>query len=605
MAMTRKCFFAGLILGLVICAASFPAAENITIQVHLFRGAWADDRPGPKEVTVMTEASHPALEALKGKVGGPESELSAAAIDALLEAQDLKTLDDIFAFTKPWNGKDARVSEVIRAGQAAFLFNFSPRRLSPQKVALQTAIFRTKETGGPRKAADSASKELLEAFATGKVGAQMDKILDLPLELEIDDPVIVAVPTENGAYFMMIVLKGGAKSSGQLEFAGGPKVIHSVTPAYPDELRRQGVEGQVDLQVGIDEEGTVGGVKILKPLHPYLDNAAVQALKQWKYEPVYRNGVPVPAVITMTVNFTREAYRAQEEAEESQKSQGAAVGSSSQAELTGILEKCAEYCDKLKGAALEYICEETIRDIFYNLTTQQEMEKSSVVLAFVSGAGSVSRLGISRMPFPNPNRTERNEYVCDYLLVKKTEGIEDRRIILKENGRKLPDRKKLLEEKRLSTLLPYLAPVRLAGRDRQQLFDYRLLDVEKVKGKDAYLIEGIPKTGDAAGVEYARIWADKKTFRVLKIEITGAPFEGYESVLRELIQYNIRAKFITTYAYYVDKKGLAFPSGVTIRVNYPYPGIEPETYNIEKIRTDIKYDKYKFFTVEADGAVKK
>ena len=149
--MTKKCFFVGSILGLWLLAASFPAAENLTIQVHLFKGAWTEDHPGLKEVTVMTVASHPALEPLKAKVGGPEPELSAAAIDALLEAQDLKTLDDIFAFTKPWNGKDARVSEVIRAGQAAFLFNFSPRRLSPQKVALQTAIFRSKLS--PRQAA--------------------------------------------------------------------------------------------------------------------------------------------------------------------------------------------------------------------------------------------------------------------------------------------------------------------------------------------------------------------------------------------------------------------------------------------------------------------
>jgi protein TonB len=604
MAMIKKCFFLGSILGLWILVASFPAAENITIQVHLFKGAWAEDHPGLREVTVLTSASHSAIEALKAKVGGPESELTAAVIDALLEDQGLKTVDDIFAFAKPWNGKDVRVSEAINVGQAAFLFNFKPERLSPQKVALQTAIFRTKVIGGPRKATVSVSKELLDAFVTGKVSAGMDKILDQTLELEIGNPVIVAIPSDTGAYFMMIVLTSGAKPSGQLEFTGGPKVIHRVIPAYPDELRRQGIEGQVDLQVGIDEEGTVGGVKILKSLHPYLNNSAVQALKQWKYEPVYQNGVPVPAIITMTVNFTREAYRAQEESEESQKSLAAGLGSSSQAELARILERSAEYCDKLKGAALDYICEETIRDVFYNLMTPEERKKSSVVISMVSGAGSVSRLGISDLP-PYSNRTEKNEYVCDYLLIKKREGIEDRRIILKENGRKLPDRTKLLEEKRLSTLLPYLAPVRLVGRDRQRLFDYRLLDEEKIKGKDAYLIEAIPKAGDAAGVEYARIWVEKNNFHVLRIEITGVPIEGYEGVLRELIQYNIKTKFVTTYSYLVEKKGLAFPSGATIRVNYPFPKMTPELYNIEKIKTDIKYDKYKFFTVETDGAVKK
>jgi TonB family protein len=594
-----------LVMGLILVVPGLLAEEKVIIRVHFFWAAWAEDHPGFKEVMVMTAASQPQIEALKAKIAGPESGLKTAAIETLMEVMNLRVVDDLLSFTKTWNGKDARVSEAVRLDQAAFLFNFNPKRLSAQKVALQSAIFKAKETGGPRQAADALSKELLEAFLTGKVSARMEKILDQALELEVGEPAIVGIPSEDGAYFMMIVLTSGAMPSVQLEFAGGPKVLHQVIPAYPDELRRQGIEGQAELQVGIDEEGAVGGVKILKSLHPYLDNAAVQALKQWKYEPVYQNGVAVPAVITMTVNFTREAYRAQEESEEKQKSESPGQRSSSQAELSKILEGSAEYCDKLEGAALDYICEETIRDVFYNLMTQEEMEKSRIVISMVTGTGSVSQLGISRLPTPNPKRTEKNEYVCDYLLVKKGGGIEDRRIILKENGRKLPDRTKLLEEKRLSTLLPFLAPVRLVGRDRQRLFDYRLLEEEKVRGKDTYLIEAIPKAGDAAGVEYARIWVEKKSFHVLKIEITGVPIEGYESVLGELIQYNIKAKFVTTYAYQVEKKGIAFPSSVRIRVNYPMQGLEIESYIVEKISTDLKYDKYKFFTVETEGAVKK
>jgi hypothetical protein len=83
------------------------------------------------------------------------------------------------------------------------------------------------------------------------------------------------------------------------------------------------------------------------------------------------------------------------------------------------------------------------------------------------------------------------------------------------------------------------------------------------------------------------------------------PIEGYESVLRELIQYNIKAKFVTTYEYHVVKRGIAFPSSVRIHVNYPMQGLEIESYIVGKISTDLKYDKYKFFMVETEGAVKK
>ena len=604
--MGKKCFFLGSILGLWLFAASFPAAENMTIQVHLFKGTWAEGHPGLKDVMVMTTASHPALEALKAKVGGPESLMTAAAIDALLEAQGLKTVDDLLSFVKPWSGKDIRLSEVIILGRTGFLFNFNPRRLSAKKVALATSLFRSKMTGAGGASDDRLNKVLLDAFSTGKVSAGMEKIFDLSLDLDIGDPAFIAIPTEGGAYFMMIALVSGARPSGQLEFAGGPKVIHQVVPSYPEELRRQGIEGQAELQVGIDEQGNVGGVRILKSLHPYLDNSAVRALKQWKYEPVYQNGVPVPAAITLTVNFTREAYRHAEEA--------AAVGpgpttgpeNAARTELRGVLERCAEYCDRLKGAALDYICEETIRDVYFNLPTEEELRKqSSIVVTMISGAGSVAQLGISRMPFPNPRRTERNAYVCDYLFVKKGEGIRAQRIVLEENGRKLADRSKILEERRFAALTPFLVPVRLLGRDRQPLFDYRLPKDDRIKGKAVFVIEVIPKAGNAAGVEYAKVWIEKASSQVVKVEMTGMPFEGYEGVLGELIQYNIGAKFAATYTYGIEKKGLAFPSEVKVRVNYPYPGFTPEVYSIEKIRTDLKYDKYKFFTVETDGAVRK
>ena len=605
--MAKKYFFLGSILGLALLTAAVPAAENITLQVHLFKGSWTEDHPGLKEVTIMTSASHPALETLKAKIGAPENELRAAAAAALIDIIELKMVDHLVSFSKPWSGNDIRLSEAVMLGQTVFLFNIDTKHLSLHKLALATSLLRSKKLGEVGRADDRLTKELLDTFATGKVSARMEKILDLGLELEIGDLAIVAIPTEGGAYFMVIVLTAGAKTAGQLEFAGGPKVLHQVIPSYPEELRRKGIEGQVDLQVGIDEEGNVGGVRILKSLHPYLDNSAVQALKQWRYEPVYKSGVPVPAVITITVNFTREAYGQAEEA--ATRGQGPATGPEprTQTELRSILEKSADYCDRLKASALEYICEETIRDVYFNLPTEEEQRKrSSISIWLISGlTGSVSQLGISSLPFPSRERTERNEYVCDYLFVKRGEGIQDRRIILKENGRKLSDRSKILEERRFTTLTPFLTPVRLLGRDRQPLFDYRLLKDDKVRGAHTHLIEVIPKAGNAAGVEYAKVWVEKKNSCVLKIEMAGIPFEGYESILDELIRYNIRCKFVATYAYEVEKKGLAFPSELKVRVNYPYPGITPEAFAIERIRTDVKYDRYKFFTVEAEGAVKK
>ena len=55
----------------------------------------------------------------------------------------------------------------------------------------------------------------------------------------------------------------------------------------------------------IDSAGRVGDVKVLRSI-PQLDAAAVDAVRQWEFEPTYLNGMAVPVIMTVTVNFTVE-----------------------------------------------------------------------------------------------------------------------------------------------------------------------------------------------------------------------------------------------------------------------------------------------------------
>jgi protein TonB len=62
-------------------------------------------------------------------------------------------------------------------------------------------------------------------------------------------------------------------------------------------------EGLVILEATIDEQGNVTETRLLRSI-PLLDEAAVAAVRQWKFSPTLLNGVPVPIVMTVTVNFT-------------------------------------------------------------------------------------------------------------------------------------------------------------------------------------------------------------------------------------------------------------------------------------------------------------
>jgi protein TonB len=76
-----------------------------------------------------------------------------------------------------------------------------------------------------------------------------------------------------------------------------PKLLSSVKPVYPPEAKAKGIKGNVILEARIDEAGTVTDVKVLRSVAG-LDQAAVDAVKQWRYEPLNK-----PVVLAVTIRF--------------------------------------------------------------------------------------------------------------------------------------------------------------------------------------------------------------------------------------------------------------------------------------------------------------
>jgi protein TonB len=80
------------------------------------------------------------------------------------------------------------------------------------------------------------------------------------------------------------------------------KTTH-VAPLYPVVARQTHIEGVVILEAVLDDQGRVESVRVLRSI-PMLDQAAVDAVRQWRFTPALLNGQAVPVVMTVTVNFT-------------------------------------------------------------------------------------------------------------------------------------------------------------------------------------------------------------------------------------------------------------------------------------------------------------
>ena len=88
-----------------------------------------------------------------------------------------------------------------------------------------------------------------------------------------------------------------------LELDEQPSPVKTVPPKYPEAAVKDSVEGTVYLNVQIDAKGIVGGVTVLKSTNPILNQAAIDAMKQWTFKPAIKGGSPVATTVVVPFKF--------------------------------------------------------------------------------------------------------------------------------------------------------------------------------------------------------------------------------------------------------------------------------------------------------------
>lgn len=99
---------------------------------------------------------------------------------------------------------------------------------------------------------------------------------------------------------------GGGYGGGPFRPGSGvepPRLLREVRADYTDEARRANIEGEVELEIVVRRDGTVGDVKIVRGLRGGLNDRAVNAVRQWRFAPGRMKGVPVDVVVEVGVEF--------------------------------------------------------------------------------------------------------------------------------------------------------------------------------------------------------------------------------------------------------------------------------------------------------------
>ena len=133
-----------------------------------------------------------------------------------------------------------------------------------------------------------------------------EPIVDPEIEVpEIDLPdltdVVFGIPDAPPPGF------GSGFGDGPFQVGGNispPVKLFSPQPHYTEETRMARVQGIVILQTIVDEQGDVRQIKVLKDLPLGLTESAVETVREWKFEPARRNGVPVPVFFHLQIRFS-------------------------------------------------------------------------------------------------------------------------------------------------------------------------------------------------------------------------------------------------------------------------------------------------------------
>ena len=82
-----------------------------------------------------------------------------------------------------------------------------------------------------------------------------------------------------------------------------PRKLKDVRPIYPVNLRESQTAGKVLLKATIAVDGTVRDAQVVKSVHPDLDNAAIDAVRQWVFDGTLLNCVPTEVTMNVSVDF--------------------------------------------------------------------------------------------------------------------------------------------------------------------------------------------------------------------------------------------------------------------------------------------------------------
>lgn len=153
----------------------------------------------------------------------------------------------------------------------------------------------TAPTRVPEKISESGPEPVPLLPMGAQTGTYADPLANFAQSIELSKPPVRAAPVAAATIPKTPVRVGGGVQAA--------KLLRQVKPAYPPLARTARMQGTVKMQAIIAIDGSIRNLQLISG-PPLLIQAALDAVKLWRYEPTLLNGEPVEVITSIEVNFT-------------------------------------------------------------------------------------------------------------------------------------------------------------------------------------------------------------------------------------------------------------------------------------------------------------
>lgn len=226
--------------------------------------------------------------------------------------------------------------------------------------------------------------------------------------------------------------------------------------------------------------------------------------------------------------------------------------------LRAILNTTARYCERLKDLNLVFECTAEIEETIYH-----------PFLASLQG-------GLY------PHTREHNQYLFNYHFKKVDDLIEEKWLLLKENGVIKNTQVPAPPLKRYYTIWPIYGPLEFFGRFRQTQYVYKIKGNKRIENRDAYIVEASPISPEATDKDRFTVWLSLEDISLLKIVWLQPSLDN-----PDLNSEYADPKIELSIEYFRDSAGIRLPTKYSINEEYQINEVR-----LKKSKTTVLYKDY-------------